>query len=67
MSLQDAEKLQMNELDWIQIRNDISDTPVETFKEKIIRKTSENPLVPLGKYNLYTVLLISSNTLRTIV
>lgn len=39
-----------DELDWVKIREDIGgDYAVETTYEKIIRKTRENPLVPIGK------------------
>ncbi|XP_054010064.1 HIG1 domain family member 2A, mitochondrial-like [Hylaeus anthracinus] len=39
----------MNELDWIRIRAELSDhIKVETFTEKMVRKTKENPVVPLG-------------------
>ncbi|KZC06000.1 PREDICTED: HIG1 domain family member 2A, mitochondrial [Dufourea novaeangliae] len=50
MSQNISEKSEMlNELDWIQIRNEFYENDnVETFKEKIIRKTVENPTVPIG-------------------
>lgn len=40
----------LKEFDWIQLRKDIGNThPSETQKEKLIRKFSENPVVPIGK------------------
>nr|XP_033322389.1 HIG1 domain family member 2A, mitochondrial [Megalopta genalis] len=39
----------LDKLDWIQVRNNLHERyHVESFKEKVVRKTKENPLVPLG-------------------
>ncbi|XP_078033507.1 HIG1 domain family member 2A, mitochondrial [Augochlora pura] len=39
----------LDELDWVQIRSDLHKRyHVETFTEKVVRKTKENPLVPIG-------------------
>lgn len=37
-------------LDFIQLRKDFNSIEVETKKEKLMRKISENPMVPLGNY-----------------
>ncbi|CAK9824865.1 HIG1 domain family member 2A, mitochondrial [Anthophora retusa] len=37
-----------SELDWIQVRNELQKDKVETLGEKLMRKTKENPLVPIG-------------------
>lgn len=36
------------DFDWVQLKKDCS-VEVESKKDKLIRKISENPLVPLGK------------------
>lgn len=39
------------EFDWVQIRKDMGNFPLEeTTKEKMIRKMKENPFVPIGIY-----------------
>lgn len=49
----------LDELDWVQIHNDaFGNGGIETFKEKLIRKTKENPMVPLGTVATLTALLI---------
>lgn len=37
-----------SELDWIRVRNELHKDEVETLGEKLIRKTKENPLIPIG-------------------
>lgn len=39
------------ELEWVMLRQEIkqSNPPMESLKEKIIRKTKANPLVPVGQ------------------
>lgn len=57
------------EFDWIELRRDLSSlhTDTETQKEKLYRKISENPFVPLGiicidfrinKANFVTVIIV---------
>lgn len=37
------------DLDWVKLRQEMGTTHhVESFKDKLYRKTSENPFVPLG-------------------
>ena len=39
----------MNELDWVRIRDEMHEYDAyEPFTDKIVRKTKENPLVPIG-------------------
>lgn len=39
----------LNELDWVRIRNELHEyDAIEPFVDKIVRKTKENPLVPIG-------------------
>lgn len=38
-----------NSLEFVQLRKDFGSIDVETKKEKLIRKISENPMVPLGE------------------
>lgn len=43
----------LNELDWVRVRAELyEDAKIESFKDKLIRKVGENPMVPIGKYNL---------------
>ncbi|CAK9794558.1 HIG1 domain family member 2A, mitochondrial [Anthophora plagiata] len=38
-----------SELDWIRVRDELhKDIKIETLGEKLVRKTKENPLVPIG-------------------
>lgn len=54
MSSSTENSKELNELDWIRIRTKLNDDyPSETFKEKMIRKVKENPIIPFGEYNLY--------------
>ncbi|XP_076651646.1 HIG1 domain family member 2A, mitochondrial [Halictus rubicundus] len=60
MSDNSEKKLEtLDELDWVRIYNDThgKDT-IETFREKLIRKTKENPLVPLGTVATLSALTI---------
>ena len=39
----------LNELDWVRIRDELHEyDAIEPFVDKIVRKTKENPLVPIG-------------------
>ncbi|XP_014475244.1 PREDICTED: HIG1 domain family member 2A, mitochondrial [Dinoponera quadriceps] len=41
----------LDELDWIHIREELDgDYKTETIYEKAVRKTRENPLVPIGTF-----------------
>ncbi|XP_076295072.1 HIG1 domain family member 2A, mitochondrial [Lasioglossum baleicum] len=49
----------LNELDWVRLQNDaFGNSGIETFKEKLVRKTKENPMVPLGTIATVTALLV---------
>lgn len=39
------------DFDWVQLKKDCS-VEVESKKDKLIRKITENPLVPIGKTKL---------------
>lgn len=41
------------DFDWVQLKKDCS-VEVESKKDKLIRKISENPLVPIGK-NVHSI------------
>ncbi|KYM79276.1 PREDICTED: HIG1 domain family member 2A, mitochondrial [Atta cephalotes] len=48
-----------DELDWVKIHEDLNNTYItETFFQKAIRKTRENPLVPIGTLATITALSI---------
>ncbi|KAG5309224.1 HIG2A protein, partial [Pseudoatta argentina] len=48
-----------DELDWVKIREDLDSAYItETFFQKAIRKTQENPLVPIGAFATVTALSI---------
>lgn len=38
----------LDEMEWVSVRSNLYDTKVETFKEKLVRKFTENPVVPIG-------------------
>lgn len=39
------------DLDWVQLRQEMGNTHyVESTKDKLYRKISENPFVPIGSY-----------------
>lgn len=38
------------DLDWVQLRQEMSKHHTETTREKLGRKLNENPFVPIGKY-----------------
>lgn len=45
---------ELNELDWIRVRTKLNDEyKFETLREKMMRKVKQNPIIPLGEYNLY--------------
>lgn len=39
----------LEELDWVRFREDLyKGVEIETFQEKLVRKMSENPAIPIG-------------------
>lgn len=48
------------ELEWIQMRKDFDKDQIETGKEKFIRKFKQNPLIPIGEFNVINILLRKS-------
>lgn len=64
MSAQPKQEIKLNDedLDWIQMRQESGPVFPETTKEKMARKIKENPLVPIGKnanaLQLYKPMLI---------
>lgn len=47
------EEKTLNELEWVRTPDINLNRKKETFKEKLVRKVTENPFVPIGKRNLY--------------